>query len=498
MQKTNFPTKIEHFCPVNFLNKLIRRALILSLLLVSFSSTAAGISPYLPIKLSPLFENEIERLLTLSGNPRLTKPYRLSTVLAAMEEVKEKHPLLYGRLQSSLSKYRKQKGLTHLSASIKSSSDSHTVANKRGTYTDTNANIAFQTQWQVKDWLGVFLGGNVTQYQDEQLDRNIQASGSMVSMGTDWAQLDIGYKDIWLSPFNGSAQLLSTNAETLPSISLSNNLPLETYGIKWDYQAFLAQTSRQLVQFKPGEFSDKDKPLISGLHFSFHPTDWWTIGATRIFQFGGGERPVSAGTLARAFFDPRGADNDATVDQESGNQIAAISSKINFDGRLPFSFSIELAGEDTSNNKQEQLGNTSLTAGLYFPYFLTDSLSLNYEYSNWQVGWYANNVYTQGYVNQDFVMGHWALQPQRVNSTATSGKSHFIETHWQRENSDVLSLTFKSSENQDTSEISYSNSWELDLKYSFPWHSNIVSIGTYLGKDSYGEEFRQITVSWEF
>ena len=470
---------------------------VLLLTAASFSTYANGISPYLPIKLSPLFENEIERLLTLSGNPRLTKPYKLSTVLAAMEEIKEKYPLLYGRLQGSLRKYRQQRGLTHLSASINSSKESHTVSNKRGTYTDSNANVAFQTQWQVKDWLGVFVGGYITQYQDDVLDRNIQASGSMVSMGTDWAQLDIGYKDIWLSPFIGSAQLLSTNAETLPSISLSNNLPLDTYGVKWNYQAFLAQTSRQLVQFKPGEFSDKDKPLISGLHFSFHPTDWWTVGATRIFQFGGGNRPISAGTLARAFFDPRGSDNDATVDQESGNQIAAISSKINFDGNLPFSFSIELAGEDTSNNKAYQLGNPALTVGLYFPYFLSEHWSLAYEYSDWQDQWYVNNVYQDGYVNQGFVLGHWAMQPQRENSTATAGQSHLIETHWQSTNSDVISMTLKTSENQDTNLTDYSNAWELDLKYTFPWQSHTVSIGTYIGKDSYGENFKQLTASWE-
>ena len=94
-------------------------------------------------------------------------------------------------------------------------------------------------------------------------------------------------------------------------------------------------------------------------------------------------------------------------------------------------------------------------------------------------------------------MGHWAMQPQRVNSTSTPGSSHFLETHWQRDNADVVSLTLKTAENQSTGLVEYSKAWELDLKYSFPWQSNIVSLGAYLGKDSYGEDFRQLTLSWE-
>ncbi len=480
------------------LSNLLKSAFALFLGSTPMQTNASGVSPYLPVKLSPILENEIERLFTLSGTPNLTKPYSLSTTLAAMEKIKLEYPLLYSRLNKYFQRYKNTHSLTHLSARLASSNENHPKANSRGLTTDTHTNVAFQAQWNAKSWLGVFVGGNVTYYQDSLLEHNMQPSGSMISLGSDWAQLDIGYKDIWLSPFQGTAQLLSTHAETLPSISLSNNLTLETFGIKWNYNAFIAQTSRQLVQFQPGEFSDKDKPMLSGLHVNFQPTEWWTIGASRMFQFGGGERPVSASTLLRALIDPRGADNDATVAQESGNQIASISSKINFDGALPFSVSIELAGEDTSNNKREQLGNTALTAGLYYPYFLSNRISLNYEYSSWQSGWYTNNVYSQGYVNNEFVMGHWAMQPQRSALTATPGNSHYLESHWQRINDHVLSLKLKTSENTSTSAVEYINAWELELQYSMPLRSNIFSAGIYIGRDSFGEDFSQLNLSWEF
>lgn len=473
---------------------LLNGFLLLTILTCPVYVFSKGVSPYLPINVSPLVENEVNRLATIAGISNLTRPYSLATIFESMEKIKVTHPRLYSRLKASLAPYTQSVSVTQFSVAVKTSQDSHPIANQRGITTDSSLNISFKTQWQADDWLGVYFGGDLTQYKESNLDSQIQPTGSLIAVGTDWAQLDVGYKDIWLSPFQGSAQLLSTHAETLPSVSISNNQQLDTFGIKWNYNAFLAQTSRQLVQFRPDEFSDKDKPLIAGLHFSFQPTDWWSIGASRVFQFAGGDRPVSFGTLARAFFDPRGADNDASVDEESGNQIAAISSKINFDGELPFSFMIELGGEDTSNNKAYQLGNTSLTAGLYFPYFFSEKLSLNYEYSDWQTGWYSNNVYSEGYVNEGNVLGHWAMQPQRTLGTATPGSSHYLQTHWQLENYSVLSVEIKTSELES---INYSDAWELTLDYSIPWKGHILTIGTYLGEDNFGERFSQVKVRWE-
>jgi hypothetical protein len=477
--------------------KLLNGFLLLAIINYPVQLLAKGVSPYLPINVSPIIENEVNRLATISGMSNLTKPHSLARIFDQMEKIRQSHPKLYNRLKSSLKPYTKSSSLTQLSITANVSQDSHSVANQRGTNTNSNLNISFRTQWQADDWIAVYLGGDLTHYKESLLENQIQPSGSLIALGTDWAQVDIGYKDIWLSPFQGSAQLLSTNAETLPSVSISNNRQLDTFGIKWNYNAFLAQTSRQLVQFEPGEFSDKDKPLIAGLHFSVQPTEWWSIGASRVFQFAGGERPVSFGTLARAFFDPRGADNDASVAQESGNQIAAISSKINFDGNIPFSFMIELGGEDTSNNKAYQLGNTSLTAGLYFPYFFSEKLSFNYEYSDWQRGWYTNNVYYDGYVNQGSVLGHWAMQSQRMMGTSTPGNSHYLETFWQLENDSVLSVELKTNQLKSTTDVIYQDAWELNLDYSMPWKGHILTIGTYFGEDNFGERFSQVKLRWE-
>lgn len=470
---------------------------LLVLSLVTPIAYSGVVSPYLPINVSPLLENEVERLATISGMSTLSKPYSIASILAHMETIQDSHPRLYHRLKKALAPYTRTNGLAQLSVSASYSNDDYKLANQRGNYTASQLNVSFRSQLKVQDWLGVFIGGEVTKYRDGQLGSEKQLTGSMLAIGTDWAQIDIGYKDIWLSPFKGSAQLLSTHAQTMPSISVSNNLQLETFGVKWNYNVFLAQMSRQQVQFKQGEFSDKDRPLLAGIHLNFQLTDWWSVGASRVFQFAGGDRPLSAKTLVKAFLDPRGADNDASVEQESGNQIAAISSKIDFDTSIPFSFSVELAGEDTSNNKAYQLGNTALTAGLYFPYLFNDNASLTYEYSSWQTAWYSNNVYQDGYVNEGFVLGHWAMQPQRELKTATPGNSHFVQVYWQLHNDDIISSTLKTAQLESTNTVQYKDSWELELDYSTAWNSHIITAGIHLGESSLGDRFTQLNIAWE-
>ena len=475
----------------------------IALLFCSFSHEAysSGVSPYLSEKLSPLIENEVERLAVVAGIPNLTRPYSLATIFHYLERVRESHPHLYHRLNNSLKPYTHRFSLTHAKAELRYSDQVHPLPNERGNDTDSLANISLRGQWQVADWFAIYGGTHITGYSGSDNDQNnYQPAGSIISIGVDWAQLDIGYKDYWLSPFQSTSQLLSTHAESMPSISLSNNLPIEFFDIRWNYQIFLAEMSRQPVLFN-NEFSDTDKPLIAGFHLGFQPTPWWSFSATRILQFAGGERPLDATTVVKAFFDPRGADNDASVDSESGNQIAALSSKINFDGRLPFSFAVEIAGEDTSNNKSYQLGNTALTVGLNFPYFFSENLSLVYEYSDWQDAWYVNNVYREGYANDGFVLGNWALQGQRLGALAgetTEGNSHFIKTQWQTSFDHIISALVRVSDHEDTANFEYQQGWELEVDYSIPVGTHVLTFGAYTGKDNFGEDFAQFKLSLEW
>jgi len=54
-------------------------------------------------------------------------------------------------------------------------------------------------------------------------DGRLNPAGSMVSLGDEYAQLDFGYRDHWLSPFTDSSMLQSTEAPTMPSVTYPTN-----------------------------------------------------------------------------------------------------------------------------------------------------------------------------------------------------------------------------------------------------------------------------------
>lgn len=466
-------------------------------LFISASSIAkTGVAPYLTEKLSPAIEQEVERLAVIAGIPNLTRPYNLATIFHYLDTIRVSHPGLHSRLSVALKPYERKLALTHARIGGNYSEDAHRWANQRGNDTDTVGHISLRSQWQVANWLGIYAGAYATNYRDGGIPDDVRVSnGSYISMGTHWAQLDIGYRDLWLSPFQGSAQLLSTNAATMPSVSLSNNLPIEFLGVRWQYHTFLAQMGQQPVLFDE-VYTEGDRPLLAGVHIGMQPTAWWSLGATRLFQFAGGERPRDFKTLLRAFYDPRGADNDASVDEESGNQLASVVSKINFDGPLPFSFAVELAGEDTNNAKDYQLGNTAVTAGFFFPYFFSEKVSLAVEYSDWQVSWYSNNVYKEGFTNDEYVLGTWAMQAQRDNKTANEGRSYYMSVHYQLPNDHLLYAQLRQSEHKRIPE--FETAWELELDYSLPIKSHLATFGVHMGKDNVGADFSRVSVSLEW
>jgi len=50
----------------------------------------------------------------------------------------------------------------------------------------------------------------------DHLRRTHQSTGTVVSLGFNWAQIDIGYRDHWLSPLTDSSTLIGTEAPTMP------------------------------------------------------------------------------------------------------------------------------------------------------------------------------------------------------------------------------------------------------------------------------------------
>ena len=472
---------------------LSRAAFVLILALVPFSSSfSKGVSPWLPVNQSPLFENDIEKLAAVTGIARLKRPYSLALIQQKLPKIKNSHPALYRRLDKALMQYQNTGSITHSRLTFKQNDQSNNVnfhkaiPNAYGTSIEDEIEFSAQGIWQPSPWYGFYAGVSAT-------DNDINPAGSTFSFGLDWAQIDIGYKNHWWSPFQGSAKMISTHAPTMPSISMENSAPLELFGLGVDYELFIAQMSRQPVLYQ-GVYNNADKPLLSGVHLGIRPTEWFSLGFNRMFQFGGGERPLSLGTLARALFDPRGADNDASVDEESGNQIASIVSKINFED---FVVSAELAGEDTSNNKAWQLGNTAITVGLFVPSLFSDTTSLTYEYSEWQKGWYINNVYDFGYVHEGNIIGDAYLQDPHLNQSALPGSSHYLKSIYQHRHGHAISFSIASYDFIDETNI-LETGFTADVEYSHSTQFGSVFAGANGGKDSYGEDFLQVRIGWQW
>ncbi|MUH71329.1 hypothetical protein GNP35_01755 [Psychrosphaera haliotis] len=109
-------------------------------------------------------------------------------------------------------------------------------------------------------------------------------------------------------------------------------------------------------------------------------------------------------------------------------------SRFDFIGNVPFSVYMEYAGEDTSRGTNYRLGNSSLSAGIDLPVILK-KLSFNYEYSQWQNGWYVHHVYTDGIQNDGSLLGHFAAELRKRTSNIAGhgiGATHHNATlGWQ-------------------------------------------------------------------
>ena len=484
---------------VHTIKTSIRTTWVVIFLAESSSVLASGVAPYLPINSSPALDNEIERLVAISNIPSLTKPYNLATIYHYLDKISETHPNLYKRIDRALASYEKTFGLTYkkigLSTNAKNEKGEHLKPNANGVTTEQHYQSIVRGQWQIHDHFGLYLGANITDDENE-------LSGSSISLGTSSAQLDIGFKEHWFGPLNGSSNLISNNAQTMPSITLSNNLPMIAYNTAINYELFLAQMSVQPVEYN-GEISDKKKPYLSGLHLSIQPLKFWTIGANRTYQFSGGERPFSLTEAIHAFTEPDQAImNDSNTEEASGELLESLSSRLNIQTIIPFSLKFEYA---TKNNHAvtSTSSKKATSAGIYFPYLLKDMFSLNYEYVKWQDGWYKNisSPYQLGYSNEGQVIGNWALT-HLENTTLTenqgAGTSHYVSLVTQFKNNHILTTTIRRTENENSAEINIEDTWQIQLNYTIPYQVKALSIELHTGSDQIGETYSQLGVSLQW
>src|SRR5207248_1455918 len=182
------------------------------------------------------------------------------------------------------------------------------------------------------------------------------------------------------------SMLSSTEASTMPSLTLSNYQPFTRLGIKYElFDARMSQSSHILFQdgFRRGS------PMLFGARVAIEPATGWSFAVNRVMQYGGAGRPASLKDLYKAFFNPSRYDNtnpNLTFDQQFGNQQASFTTSFLFPGKVPFAVYAEYAGEDTSRGRSYLFGNSALSWGIHFPH-LWQRLDLTFETSEWQNSW---------------------------------------------------------------------------------------------------------------
>ncbi len=233
--------------------------------------------------MDPLIELELNRLATLAKLPMLTKPYHAATVNRYLAKIADSHPTLYKRIATYLKRYKKEAALTHASVQLNYADTKNiTLPNQRGQMTDANYQVSFNGFWQANQYLIINGGGRYLEGGD------YLRTNSFVSFGLDVLQVDIGYREHWLSPFQEGAVLLSTQAKSPLSVTISNPTLITDFNIKYEM-------SIGILEEQDGIRFDRDVPAVTGepallmMHLSAQPFDWWTIGFNRTLMFGGDE-----------------------------------------------------------------------------------------------------------------------------------------------------------------------------------------------------------------
>lgn len=449
---------------------------------------ARGVSPYLPLSLAPEIERQIERLLILADVPVMTRPLTAATVLDALRpEVCDRDAALCDEVERYLSSYMRAAGLTHASlAAAGGSTPATALANRHGMPSDSAYEFSARGHWQAGNNVLISLG--LAAYEDESTP-----TGSVISAGFEYLQVDIGFRDHWLSPLTDSAMLIATEAETMPSITVSNYTPLTRAGLR--YELFVAEMGwSDRIRTETGLTAGH--PRLAGIHLSIEPLPGWSLGFNRLMQFGGGARGGdSLSDWFDAFFDPARIDNTGTP-ADFGNQAASITSRLVIPGKNPFAVYAEYAGEDTSRSTDWRLGNAALGFGVHVP-ALRPNLDWRFEFNEWQNGWYVHGIYQDGLRHEGRVIGHWGAD-RRVVGDGVGAQSLMMQFGWQPQAGGLLQIAYRTLRNEDTSATAYRRAQDLQLLYSRSLGDWRVGAEINAGRDVFGESYSRVAVFVRF
>jgi hypothetical protein len=465
-------------------------AFIAALLLASSSAAVAdGVTAYLPMNLEPEIERQVERVLILADEPILKRPFSVELVKLALPQACRADKPLCIRVGKYLERYSRDYAVSHASAtgSVAHAKDGVVLPNQHGMPGDSDYELSVVAYAQPTDYFLVSVGGIA-------YSGRAAPTGSMASVGTNWAQLDFGYRDHWLSPMTDSSTLISTETPTTPSVTLSNYEPLTRLGFQYEF--FLTRLSTQQLLFNGNH--DTGDPHLFGAQLSIEPFSGWSIGVNRLLEYGGGAGlPSSWRTLARNFLEPSG------TAQLEGNQQASYISRFIVPSKVPFAVYFQYAGEDNSDGGSYLLGSPAISAGIDFPRIFR-YFDATYEISEWSNIWYVHNIYLSGMSNDHVVLGNWGAD-QRNFGDGVGARSQMLRVGWEPPFGGYLEARARTLQNQTyyggdnrtfvptPGAFPYHHYYDFSLRYSRPWNSVVVGGEALGGRDVDGSGFSRFS-----
>ena len=441
---------------------------------------AGGVTAYLPLNLEPEMERQIERVLILADEPILKRPIAISLVEIALPAACKRDEALCKRVRRYLERYSHDYAVTHasLTGSVHGGADG-VVPDQHGLPLESHYELSAAGYVQPSDYFLASAG--VVSYQGRT-----RPTGSGLSFGFSWAQVDVGYRDHWFSPAIDTTMMIGTEAPTMPSVTLSNYEPLTRFGFQYEF--FLAQMSRSDHILGGGQGTSIERsgnPKLFGAQFSIEPFSGWSFGVNRQLQYGGAGLPDSPTFLMRDFFKPGGQS------QTQGNQEASYVTRFVYPGKTPFAVYAQYAGENTLDGGSYLLGESALTVGIDFPR-LWHAFDLTYETSEWQNGWYTNNPFLDGMTNDHLVLGAWGAD-QRIFNDGLGARSQMLRIGWEPPFGGYLEERVRTLVNQTYGEYPYRHYMDVTVRYSRPWNDLTVGGEVLAGHDVFGKSFSRLS-----
>jgi hypothetical protein len=457
-----------------------------------WSAQASGASPYLPLNLSPEIERKIERVLVLGGRPVMTRPVPVAKVMLALPKACRRDVALCAEVKRYLERYFRSAGLTHASGDVAAASKSKmTLPNERGERVDSPWDASAVAFYRPFDHLllqagGVDYGGT---------DRRFNPAGTLASLGDQYFQLDAGYRDHWFSPLTDSSMLQSTEAPTMPSITVSNQSPIGGWGFQ--YELFLARMSYTDQILYQNELH-AGYPRLVGMHFGLNPVENWAIALNGTWQFGGGGRPGSFKGFIDSLFKrtplivPGTA---ANTDSRFSNRTVSITSAYTFSAPTPFEAYAEYSARDTLHGELFRFHQSSLSTGVHFPQ-LWEHFDLTVEASEWQENQYSDYVWQEGMTEYGYVTGNWGADWR--SGDPIGAESAMAQLGWELQSGNSLNLRYRTLQNQDYYGVHYERAHMVTLEYAQPRNGYTRGLQLDAGRDVYGSSYARLSAFARF